>query len=262
MSRRLLIPLALMLVAFAAAARDRAVRHPDGIPVPASMLWIGAHPDDEAVVAPLLAMWCREEHVRCAFLVLTRGEAGACLRADGCLPDIGTVRSSEAGAASEYFHADSILLTLLDGGGVEAPRWPADIAETVAGYIAAVRPELVLTFDPRHGTTCHPDHREAARIVLDAVQRLSAPPSVYLLESVVLFSTEPFAIHFTSATPAAMRFDANAPEWDAIVEDMKRHSSQFDESFLTAIRNVPPSERSVFIAPAQSVLGLPVDGCP
>jgi LmbE family N-acetylglucosaminyl deacetylase len=261
MSRRLFVSLALLLIPLSALARQRAVRHPGSIPIPASMLWVGAHPDDEAVVAPLLSMWCREEQVRCTFLVLTRGAEGACLRPDGCLPDVATVRSGEAGAASQYFGADSILLNLPDGGGVHAPQWPADVVSTVAGYIEAVRPELILTFDPRHGTTCHPDHREAARIVLEAVERVPEPPTVYLLESRVTISPEPFTIHFSSATPAAQRFDADASQWDAIVEDMKRHPSQFDERYLTAIRNVPPSERSVFIAPARLALGWAVGGC-
>ncbi len=226
------------------------------------MMWIGAHPDDEAVVAPLPAMWCREERVQCTFLVLTRGEAGACLRADGCSPDVATVRSGEAGAASQYFNATSILLTYPDGGGVNAPNWPADRVATVAGYIEAVHPEVILTFDPRHGTTCHPDHREAARIVLEAVGRLQERPIVYLLESRVSISGDPFAIHFSSATPAAERFDADASQWEAILEDMQRHPSQFDERYLNAIRNVVPSERSVFIAPAITVLDLPVATCP
>ena len=262
MTRRVLILILLLSCSLSIVARDRAVRHPGSIPIPASLLWIGAHPDDEAVVAPLLSMWCREEQVRCTFLVLTRGEAGACLRADGCLPDVATVRSGEAGAASQLFNATSILLTLPDGGGVQAPHWPSDLATTIAGYIEAVRPEMILTFDPRHGTTCHPDHREAARIVLDAVDRLQDRPDVYLLESRVNVSADPFAIHFSPATPAAERFEADPSQWEAILLDMQRHPSQFDGRYLDAIRNVPQGERSVFLAPASTVLDLPVASCP
>jgi len=46
-----------LLFAMLSSARDRAVRHPGRIPIPSSVMWIGAHPDDEAAVAPLLAMW-------------------------------------------------------------------------------------------------------------------------------------------------------------------------------------------------------------
>src|SRR5580704_12319995 len=76
--RDMLLLLTMAFAAFASsgAARMRAVRHPSNVITPASVMWIGAHPDDEALVAPLLGKWCRGEKVRCAFLILTRGESG------------------------------------------------------------------------------------------------------------------------------------------------------------------------------------------
>lgn len=254
---RLLLLFALLLAAVPAAARSRAVRPLSGIPHPRSVLWIGAHPDDEAVAAPLLAAWCRDEHARCGFFVLTRGDLGNCLKAGGCVPDVATVRASEAGAASQYFGADSITLNLPDGGGINPPNWPADITATVARYIDAFDPELILTFDPRHGTTCHPDHRATAAIVLNAVN--SSQRRVYLLETRLRISADPLSIHFDSASPAADRFNG---DWNAIIEDVQRHPSQFDERWIAAIRNVPLSERFVFIAPAESILEQPVATCP
>lgn len=264
---------ALVFLSLAAAAKVRAVQHPPAVPSPSSVMWIGAHPDDEAVAAPLLAYWCREQKARCTFLVMTRGANGACLRPDGCAPDVSSVRAAEAGSASQYFGADSFLLTLEDGGGVEPPRWggggrPDPIA-MVADLIAAARPELILTFDPRHGTSCHPDHRETANIVLAAVRGLSFTPSVYLLETRLGFSADLQTIEFHAATPQAIRFDANqtltvsgAPAWEAAVDDMKRHPSQFDESWIAAIRRVAPEQRAVHFAPAEPILQQPVMSCP
>ncbi|MEO8034255.1 MAG: PIG-L family deacetylase, partial [Acidobacteriota bacterium] len=140
---RFFVAVTLLLETIPLAARTRAVAQPAGIPSPRSVLWVAAHPDDEAVAAPLLAEWCREQHARCTFLILTRGQAGACLRAEGCLPDIATVRSAEAGAAAQYFDADLILLSLSDGGGSSAPAWASgplrlDVVSTVGAYIRAV----------------------------------------------------------------------------------------------------------------------------
>ncbi len=213
-----------LMVALHADARTRAVRHPTVIPTPASVMWIGAHPDDEVVAAPLLAKWCRDAGARCAFLLLTRGEAGPCLRADGCLPDVASVRSAEAAAAAQYFGATSILLTLPDGGGSAAPNWEPreDVVAALANYIAAFRPAAILTFDPRHGTTCHPDHRATGDLVLEAVTRLPYVPAVYLLE------TRTNITSFRSAFPSAERFDANPilqstgePAWNAAIDVMR-----------------------------------------
>jgi len=270
MCRRLLLAV-LLLLSLPSIARSRAVRHPGSASglTPQSVLWIAAHPDDEAVAAPLLAQWCRDEHARCAFLILTRGERGLCLRPDGCAPDVATVRSAEAAAASQLFDAELILLHYPDGGGVETPPWRMaasgdrpDAVSTVAGYLEAFHPAVVLTFDPRHGTTCHPDHREAGALVLDAVKLLPYQPQVYLLESRVTFS-DPFAIHFAPAVPGADRFDATQDTaWSAILHDMERHPSQFDASFLDAIRHVPSQERAVWYGPADAMLAQSPAGCP
>jgi LmbE family N-acetylglucosaminyl deacetylase len=251
-------PLAVALIAIAAlngAARVRAVVRPEAI------LWIAAHPDDEAVAAPLLARLCANEGARCGFLILTRGESGTCLRPEGCLPDLATVRSAEAAAAAELFHAELILLRYPNGDGASLPVWP-DAIPTVAARIEAFHPDVIVTFDPRHGTTCHPEHRETGRIVIEALGQLTFAPALYLLETRVAISSDPFAIHFSSATPLALRIDSTAAEWNAIVADMQRHPSQFNEQWTAAIDRVPQAERAVFIAPAGEILGDIVVTCP
>lgn len=274
MTRRFLLVVSLALISVDAGARQRAVHHPGAFPAPRSVLWIAAHPDDEAVVAPLLAKWCLDEAARCGLLVLTRGEAGACALAGGCLPDVALKRSAEAGAASELFRADSILLRYADGGGALPPLWNVvsgdqpSLVTRIAAHIEAFSPELILTFDPRHGTTCHPDHRETGRLVLEAVQLLVRKPSVYLLETHVTFATGTGAVQFTAALPEALRFDARQllasgdEAWAALAWDMERHPSQFSAQFIDAVRNVPPDQRAVFIAPAQTVLEQRVVACP
>ena len=256
-------PLLLFLCA-TAAARPHVVRHPGAVPAsPASVMWIAAHPDDESVAAPLLTDWYRVQHARCTFLIFTRGEAGACLRLDACGADLATTRSAEAGAASQYFRADSIHLTLPDGGGATAPPWKLSdaVISAVAGFIDTVRPELVLTFDPRHGTTCHPDHAAVAEIVLAAVNKLSSRPLVYFLETRVTITASPLSISLAPAFPDAERFDANNA-WQSIIDDMRIHKSQFNDAFIDAIAAVPAAGRAVFIAPAASAFQSATAPCP
>jgi LmbE family N-acetylglucosaminyl deacetylase len=271
MLRRLVAAL-LLVAAIPLFARTRAVRHSTLLPVPRSVLWVGAHPDDEAVVAPLLAQWCRDGGARCGILLVTRGEAGPCFRTEGCEPDVASVRSAEAGAASQMFGAESILLTFADGGGVVPPRWDIDpderaaLVTRLADYVEAFRPELVLTFDPRHGTTCHPDHRALGGIVGEALARLHERPALYLLETLVSFRLDPLAIEFSSAWDGALRFDATIPAgagtaWDAVLRDMERHRSQFDAAWVDAAAAVPERERAVYLAPAAEVLPVPLAPC-
>jgi LmbE family N-acetylglucosaminyl deacetylase len=248
------------------------------LPAPASVMWIGAHPDDEMLASPLLARWCGDGRARCSLLTVTRGEAGACRLPSGCLPDLATVRSAEAGASSQLFGAHLILLSLPDGGGVVPPPWDIahggsrEIVTTIAGFIRAEAPSLVLTFDPRHGTTCHPDHRAIGAIVLEALGILNdtnAPPVAYLLETRLEIDAQPLALHFSAASSDAIRFDANeplasvgGPAWGAFAADMRRYPSQFDASWLAALSNVAMADRAVFLAPASEILSRSVAICP
>ncbi|HSY48191.1 MAG TPA: hypothetical protein VLC46_05215 [Thermoanaerobaculia bacterium] len=52
----LLLTMSLLFAGFTASetARLRAVPHPSDVATPVSVIWIAAHPDDEAIVAPLL----------------------------------------------------------------------------------------------------------------------------------------------------------------------------------------------------------------
>ncbi len=221
---------------------------PAALPQPSSVLWIAAHPDDESLVAPLLELWCNERLARCTFLIATRGEAGPCLLPEGCRPDLATVRSGEARAAAAYFHAALLQWTLQDGGD-----WPPITNELVAA-IESVHPDLILTFDPRHGTTCHPDHRAICASTLEAIPLLTYKPQVWLLET----RFEPFI--FSSATGLTVRFDAQS-RWYAVLDDMRLHPSQFDQTWTAGVEGVPPIQRAVYISPAEMVMQRTVRDC-
>ncbi|HEV3459704.1 MAG TPA: PIG-L family deacetylase [Thermoanaerobaculia bacterium] len=250
---------------------------------PGRVLWIGAHPDDEVLLAPLLGELCAAGGRRCAFLVATRGENGACRLPAGCHPDLGTVRSGEMRAAARLFHAQLLQGSLPDVAGPDpaAVRWAWDDAvggdevllARLAGAIASVAPRTVITFDPRHGTTCHNAHRAVGRLVLRALAQLSGPaPEVFLLESRVQIAPEGASIDFSAAVPgdpAASGFDANAPlagargtAWDYLLEDALRQPSQFDATFLHSLRVVPRTNRAVYLMPAAALASDPAPAVP
>jgi LmbE family N-acetylglucosaminyl deacetylase len=226
-----------------------------------SLLWVGAHPDDELWVAPLLGRLCVEEGLACALLVLTRGEAGKCLRAQGCGPDLGAVRAQEMRRAARLFGARLYQWSLADGGG---SGWGAGALGRVSALLSAVDPDLVLTFDPRHGSTCHPDHRAAAALVLEGLERSPRRRAVYLVETLLDAGAPPGSYRLSSAADAlagGIAFDANqalgasrAPAWHYVQAAARIHASQFDADALRALARVPARQRAVFLAPAALAL--------
>ena len=211
-------------------------------PPPQRILWIGAHPDDEGLVAPLLGRSCIDETDRCSLLVMTRGEGGG----------DPAVRTGEMQRAADLFRAHLDLWDFGDVGVNVADTWSAQagdhdaLVERIAAEIVQENPTIIYTFDPNHGSTCHPAHRALGALVIEAIDRLrSAPPRVQFVETIVEFLPGDFL--FQSAIPDAMIIDANAT-WRFLVEDAALHVSQFTAEQVEALRNIPAGERRVYLA--------------
>ncbi len=136
------------------------------LPVPASALAIGAHPDDvEFGCGGTLAKWaaagCVVHH-----LVLTDGSKGTWdPHADTAA--LVVTRQAEQRAASRALGASGEVVFLgwpdgeLDSGLRQ--RWQ------VAYWIRALRPAVVLGHDPWKRYRLHPDHRHAGLLVCDGI---------------------------------------------------------------------------------------------
>jgi len=266
LSRLTILSAALLLAVAGARAQDKAAPGvPRTFPGVSSVLWIAAHPDDEVLAAPLLSRLCLDEGLRCSFLVFTRGEKGDCFLPGGCRPDLGTIRAAEMARAAQLFHAGLTLWSLPDSGAApdgSAGSWDAAagshaaLLSSLQGVIARTRADLVLTFDPRHGSTCHPDHRAVGILVREAIAAMQKPPAVYLLETRLVEQGSPVTIHFLPAALAAagvFAFDGN-PGWKMTEADVRAHASQFDAPLRRAVSRVPAAERAVFLGPADLLL--------
>lgn len=158
----------------------------------ARVMWVGAHPDDEALAGPLLARACVGLGRPCLMFVMNRGDGGECLLPEGCRPDLGTVRAQElrlvAGAYGaelhhhRYWNAPLPMSSFPPRPEIGA-RWIAqgDPTDRLVRVIEAFRPTIVLTFDPNHGFTGHPEHQLASRFATAAVRRARVQPRVYHL---------------------------------------------------------------------------------
>ena len=246
------------------------------------VLWLGAHPDDEVSAAALLGDLCVERGARCTLLVMTRGEDGPCKLPQGCLPNVATVRTQEMQAAAAFFHATLMQRDFPDVSGPTPQAVLDSWAQSVGGEeelikrvmttIQTVAPDVVLTFDPRIGATCHSAHRAVAALTLAALARqaserlnLRAPngyfsqpgknlPLTFLLASRIDTSLNPVLFSAAVAEDQHLRgYDAtqqleriNATGWEYVLRNAQLHASQFDAALLAALRSVPESRQKLF----------------
>jgi len=227
-----MVTTAIAFYVLLASARLHSVRPPEHI------LWIGAHPDDESLVAPLLG-----GHTT-SLIVMTRGEGGG----------DPSVRSAEMHRAADLFHADLELWDFADVMSDVDAVWSNEagghdaLVSRIAAAIAAENPSVVYTFDPNHGSSCHPAHREVGALVIEALARLGpAAPRVMFVETIITYLPDGFA--FSAATNDAIAVDARA-SWHYFVDDVAAHASQFTSAQVEALRNISDDQRKVFLATA------------
>jgi LmbE family N-acetylglucosaminyl deacetylase len=139
-----------------------------------TLLTVWAHPDDECYLAAGLMALAAGAGNRVVCVTATRGERGTPDPVTYPPERLAAIRTTEMAAAMGILGiADHRWLAYRDG---ECAAADADEAvETVAGIIAEVRPDTVVTFGP-DGMTGHPDHRAVGDWVTRAVERHANSP--------------------------------------------------------------------------------------
>jgi LmbE family N-acetylglucosaminyl deacetylase len=136
------------------------------LPVPASALAIGAHPDDvEFGAGATLAKWaaagCAVSH-----LVCTDGSKGSWDPGED-VDELIATRQVEQRAAARALGATGAVVFLGEvDGDLQAGL---DQRERVARVIREVQPEVLLAHDPWKRWRLHPDHRAAGFLALDGL---------------------------------------------------------------------------------------------
>ena len=159
------------------------------------LLWVAAHPDDEVLAAPLLAVSSLFYQNPNYFLVFTHGEGGECSvpDADGCGPDVAAIRGKEMQQAAQLYHAElrheyyynaHLPLESFPKRYEMAATWMSqgDPARVIAEVIRKFRPDLLLTLAPEFGYTGHIEHQLASRFAMAGI-RLAAEPTSSLEDS-------------------------------------------------------------------------------
>ena len=241
-----LFPICLLMFAMPGVARVHAAGHDQRI------LWIGAHPDDEALVAPLLG-----PDGAAAILVITRGENGHCVLPGGCGSDLGSLRAAEMSRAAALLHAHLTLWNFSDVDSAVDATWSAEagghaeLVRRIASVIVAERTTVVYTFDPNHGSTCHPAHLAAGALTMEAAAQTGV--RVMFLETAAVISPGGFA--FRAAIPGAVPFDTTQ-SWSWLVQDAEEHASQFTPEQVEELQAIPAAERRVWLSAIPAATNL------
>ena len=144
------------------------------MPIPARILLILAHPDDESFVAAGLARRYVERGAEIGLVTATRGGAGRVGDPPLCDREaLPALREAELRRAAEILGISDVhLLDYQDGRLSEAP------IDRIRGELVALvrrhRPHLVVTFD-LNGMNGHGDHVAISRFTMDAVAAAADP---------------------------------------------------------------------------------------
>ena len=204
-------------------------------PVPAPVLFIFAHPDDEIIAAPLIAGLARRG--RPVVLALaTAGDRGA--PADGSIaagPALAAIRRNEAECSARALGiAAPRFLGFEDGSLGEATRPPGRrlkaLGTAVRTLIAEISPRAIITWGPDGGYG-HPDHRLVSAVTSEVVQgSVKAPPLFYIgLPAAGLAAHPPRIIAWTGTDAALLTLRIRFTPADAAAARAAAlcHRSQF-----------------------------------
>lgn len=222
------------------------------------ILWIGAHPDDEALIAPVLGRQCVDGSSSCSLLVMTRGENGECGLAGGCSPDLGAVRTMEMASAAALLRSRLTQWSYSDLMQSVESVWSAQagtrdaLVRRIAALIENERPTIVITFDPNHGSSCHPAHRVIGALTIEAAALVPNPPPVYLVETRYTVANGAFVFANAVSFSRTMTTFNAASAWHYLLEDVRTHASQFTAAQADALDELPAAQKQVYLMPASA----------
>ena len=180
MKRFLIFLLFSLIGALSAAAQNAAVQNAaeirialEKLNVLGSVLYIGAHPDDENT--GLMSYWAKEKKYRAAYLSITRGDGGQNLIGTEKGSDIGILRTQELLAARRIDGGEQFFTRAIDFGYSKSAKesfefWGRDkILNDVVWVIRNFRPDaIVLRFPTEEGGSDHGHHTAGSILAVEA----------------------------------------------------------------------------------------------
>jgi LmbE family N-acetylglucosaminyl deacetylase len=147
--------------------------------VTGSVLYVGAHPDDENTA--MLAYLARGRGARTAYLSLTRGDGGQNLLGTEKGEMLGVVRTQELLAARRVDGAQQFFTRAIDFGFTKSPEetfrfWGHDeVLADVVWVVRRFRPDVIIARFPTTGEGGHGQHTASAILASEAFDAAGDP---------------------------------------------------------------------------------------
>jgi LmbE family N-acetylglucosaminyl deacetylase len=185
-----------------------------------SVLYVGAHPDDENTA--MLAYLANERLMRAAYLSVTRGDGGQNLIGTEQGATLGVIRTQELLAARRIDGAEQFFTRAVDFGFSKTPEetlavWGREQAlSDVVWVIRRFRPDVVITRFPTSGAGGH-GHHTASAILAEEAFRAAADPARFPEQLRYVQTWQPRRLFWNYfGRPPAERNDASAPKLIAV----------------------------------------------
>ena len=251
------------------------------------ILHVGAHQDDEALFAPIMAEACRFNNAKCHLVIALDADNWGCLLTIGMKDrnECARIRRIEGAASAanlnathEFYGWRGGLYNWNDAGVQSNLRGLAREAGGHAALVArfrqtldAVRPDVVFAFDPRHGTTCHPNHRAVVSLLLEAIAGLpsdrqpqvwfgsdyavpGAPPEIAAVTDqfgIVRWPDNSTAVHWYDAN---VKLADGRTAFDYLVDALRLNGSQYPKVATGKLNPAPaPEHRRVPLVRLQDI---------
>ncbi len=213
--------------------------------IPARILLVFAHPDDESFATAGLARRYADGGAEVALVTATRGDAGRVGDPPLCDREaLPALREAELRQAADVLGISPVHI--LDYQDKHLADAPVDrIRAELVSHIRHHRPHVVITFDP-NGLNGHVDHVAIARFTMDAVtaaadSRCVTQPAFAHTVQRVLWTTPilPWEVAGTADLHRKPGVDFVldvAPHWNAKAEALRAHRTQhvpIDRCFMS-----------------------------
>ncbi len=153
-----------------------------GTPADLDVMFIGAHPDDEASTLSTFGQWDADHDVRTGVITITRGEGGGNAVGPEEGPPLGLIREREERSAvgkagvTDIYNLDEVDFYYTVSEPLTAQVW--DHEQTLGKAVRILRqtrPEVIVTMNPAPSPGQHGNHQEAARIAIEAYEAAGDP---------------------------------------------------------------------------------------
>jgi len=139
------------------------------------VLYVGAHPDDEASRLSMLGEWKERYGVKTGVVTITRGEGGGNAIGPEEGPALGLIREREERSAvgtvgiTDVYNLDKVDFYYSVSAPLHQQAWgQRDTLRRLVRVIRETRPEIVMTMNPAPSPGNHGGHQDAALLLIEA----------------------------------------------------------------------------------------------